>query len=78
MQQVVEHVPGDLRCTERRNPEKKRMICPYCNNSKCRVIDSRDVGFTRRRRYFCKECGRRFTTTEKVVKNRKGTGYENK
>ena len=54
------------------------MICPYCNNSKCRVIDSRDVGFTRRRRYFCKECGRRFTTTENVVKNRKGTGYENK
>ena len=44
------------------------MKCPYCNNTDTRVIDSRpaeDGGSIRRRR-CCDECGKRFTTYEKV------------
>ena len=44
------------------------MKCPYCNNADTRVIDSRpaeDGGSIRRRR-CCDECGKRFTTYEKV------------
>lgn len=44
------------------------MKCPYCSNTDTRVIDSRpaeDGGSIRRRR-CCDECGKRFTTYEKV------------
>ena len=44
------------------------MRCPYCGNLDTRVIDSRpaeDRSSIRRRR-SCDECGRRFTTYEKV------------
>ena len=44
------------------------MKCPYCNHENTRVIDSRpaeDNNSIRRRR-ICDECGRRFTTYEKV------------
>ncbi len=43
------------------------MKCPYCANENTRVIDSRptDDSSIRRRRQ-CDECGRRFTTYEKV------------
>ena len=44
------------------------MKCPYCSNTDTRVIDSRpaeDHSSIRRRR-CCDECGRRFTTYEKV------------
>lgn len=44
------------------------MKCPYCNNPDTRVIDSRpaeDKNSIRRRR-SCDECGKRFTTYEKV------------
>ena len=44
------------------------MKCPYCGNPDTRVIDSRpaeDKSSIRRRR-SCDECGRRFTTYEKV------------
>lgn len=44
------------------------MKCPYCGNTDTRVIDSRpaeDGGSIRRRR-CCDECGKRFTTYEKV------------
>ena len=44
------------------------MRCPYCNNTDTRVIDSRpaeDNNSIRRRR-CCDECGKRFTTYEKV------------
>lgn len=44
------------------------MKCPYCSNADTRVIDSRpaeDGGSIRRRR-CCDECGKRFTTYEKV------------
>ncbi len=44
------------------------MKCPYCNNSDTRVIDSRPAedGASIRRRRSCDECGKRFTTYEKV------------
>lgn len=44
------------------------MRCPYCGNPDTRVIDSRPAEdkSTIRRRRSCDECGRRFTTYEKV------------
>lgn len=44
------------------------MICPFCHNPNTRVVDKRDnddQGVTRRRRE-CEECGKRFTTYERV------------
>ena len=44
------------------------MRCPYCGNPDTRVIDSRpaeDKSSIRRRR-SCDECGKRFTTYEKI------------
>jgi transcriptional repressor NrdR len=42
--------------------------CPYCEKDNDKVIDSRasDGGKTIRRRRECLECGRRFTTYERV------------
>ena len=44
------------------------MKCPYCNHPDTRVIDSRlaEDGSAIRRRRSCDECGKRFTTYEKV------------
>lgn len=44
------------------------MKCPYCSNPDTRVIDSRPAedGSSIRRRRSCDECGKRFTTYEKV------------
>jgi transcriptional repressor NrdR len=44
------------------------MKCPYCNKENTRVIDSRpaDDNCSIRRRRLCDECGKRFTTYEKV------------
>lgn len=44
------------------------MKCPFCGGSKDRVVDSRESreGITVRRRRECTECGRRFTTYEKI------------
>ena len=44
------------------------MKCPYCGYSDTRVIDSRpaDENNSIRRRRSCDECGKRFTTYEKV------------
>lgn len=44
------------------------MKCPYCNYPDTRVIDSRPAedGSAIRRRRSCDECGKRFTTYEKV------------
>lgn len=41
--------------------------CPYCDNPKTKVIDSRavDNGAAIRRRRRCEKCGSRFTTFEK-------------
>ena len=44
------------------------MKCQYCSCTESMVIDSRptDDGFSIRRRRECTQCGRRFTTYEKV------------
>ncbi len=44
------------------------MKCPFCNKDATRVIDSRpsDDDSTIRRRRKCDNCGKRFTTYEKV------------
>lgn len=44
------------------------MKCPYCSNPDTKVIDSRPAedGNSIRRRRACDECGKRFTTYEKV------------
>ena len=44
------------------------MKCPFCGNDNTRVIDSRPVedNTSIRRRRLCYECGKRFTTYEKV------------
>lgn len=44
------------------------MKCPYCSSENTRVIDSRpaDDNSSIRRRRLCDECGKRFTTYEKV------------
>lgn len=44
------------------------MKCPYCSSENTRVIDSRpaDDNYSIRRRRLCDECGKRFTTYEKI------------
>ena len=44
------------------------MKCPFCSHENTRVIDSRpaDDNNSIRRRRLCDECGKRFTTYEKV------------
>ena len=44
------------------------MKCPYCDNPETKVIDSRPTedGRAIRRRRGCENCGKRFTTYEKV------------
>ena len=44
------------------------MKCPYCKHENTRVIDSRpaEENNSIRRRRICDECGKRFTTYEKI------------
>lgn len=42
------------------------MICPICQHHQSRVVDSRVTGDSIRRRRECEQCGRRFTTHERV------------
>ncbi len=44
------------------------MKCPFCSSDNTRVIDSRpaDDNYAIRRRRSCDDCGKRFTTFEKV------------
>ena len=44
------------------------MKCPYCKYTESKVIDSRPTvdGESIRRRRICQQCGKRFTTYEKV------------
>jgi len=44
------------------------MKCPFCENTETKVIDSRptEEGHAIRRRRECENCGKRFTTYEKV------------
>ena len=47
---------------------RDKMRCPYCENPDTKVIDSRptEEGHAIRRRRGCENCGKRFTTYEKV------------
>ena len=44
------------------------MRCPFCSSENTRVVDSRPVEDTNsiRRRRLCDNCGKRFTTYEKI------------
>ncbi|HEY6291430.1 MAG TPA: transcriptional regulator NrdR [Terriglobia bacterium] len=44
------------------------MKCPFCGHPEDHVVDSREakVGDTIRRRRQCEQCGRRFTTYERI------------
>lgn len=44
------------------------MKCPFCSHENTRVIDSRPAEYNNsiRRRRVCDECGKRFTTYEKI------------
>jgi transcriptional repressor NrdR len=44
------------------------MRCPFCSENRDRVVDSRENknGMTIRRRRECLECGRRFTSYERI------------
>ncbi|MBK5092198.1 MAG: transcriptional repressor NrdR [Actinobacteria bacterium] len=46
------------------------MKCPFCDNPKTKVIDSRSIedGYAIRRRRHCLKCGSRFTTFERREK----------
>lgn len=46
------------------------MVCPYCKKTNTRVIDKRDNLSTNvvRRRRECENCGKRFTTYERIEK----------
>lgn len=59
---------GAETCPWREKNRRKLMKCPYCSHENTRVIDSRpteDDSSIRRRR-VCDECGKRFTTYEKI------------
>ena len=43
------------------------MQCPFCASADSRVIDTRDAEGGIRRRRECENCGRRFTTYERVA-----------
>ncbi len=51
-----------------REAQGREMHCPYCTHPESRVVDSRDVEGLEaiRRRRECIECGRRYTTYEKL------------
>jgi len=42
------------------------MKCPYCNSSNTKVVDKRITEGGNRRRRECVDCGKRFTTYEKI------------
>jgi transcriptional repressor NrdR len=42
------------------------MKCPYCTQDESRVINSRELNDSVRRRRECLSCGRRFTTYERI------------
>ena len=56
-------------CGWTRNPKSKiEMRCPFCGHIEDKVVDSREAkdGDSIRRRRECLECGRRFTSYERI------------
>ncbi len=52
---------------QRRRLELVLMMCPYCHDQETKVVDSRlSDKYAVRRRRECLECGRRFTTYERI------------
>jgi transcriptional repressor NrdR len=45
------------------------MYCPFCNNEETKVLESRILDTSLRRRRECHKCTNRFTTYEKAVFN---------
>ena len=43
------------------------MRCPYCLQTETRVVESRELPSSIRRRRECEKCTRRFTTYERIV-----------
>lgn len=41
------------------------MLCPYCQHEETKVVDSRDINDSTRRRRECEKCAKRFTTYER-------------
>ena len=46
------------------------MKCPKCGFDNNRVIDTQKKGVITKRIRECLTCGKRFTTTERILKNR--------
>lgn len=60
--------PSIILVAEENKKEEVPMKCPFCGQDNTRVVDSRPVDDNSaiRRRRMCDECGKRFTTYEKV------------
>lgn len=60
--------PSIILVAEENKKEEAPMKCPFCGQDNTRVVDSRPVDDNSaiRRRRMCDECGKRFTTYEKV------------
>jgi transcriptional repressor NrdR len=43
------------------------MQCPYCGHNENKVVDTREAPDSIRRRRLCAQCGRRYTTYERVA-----------
>lgn len=43
------------------------MQCPYCGHTENKVVDTREAPDAIRRRRLCAQCGRRYTTYERVA-----------
>lgn len=65
---LTEAKPSIILVAEENKKEEAPMKCPFCGQDNTRVVDSRPVDDNSaiRRRRMCDECGKRFTTYEKV------------
>ncbi len=48
-----------------------KMFCPFCNNNDTKVLESRVIADSLRRRRSCQSCDNRFTTYERALFNLK-------
>lgn len=56
-----------MMATAKPDPEPKGLVCPHCGCQHFYVIYTRPQAGKIVRRKECRHCGRRVTTTEKVV-----------